>query len=66
MQNLYKIEYTLSRDQWKQKFTEDHGTDSGSCLDSKCLWGMHVWKQRFESKNKEGLKPPSLKPSHFF
>lgn len=26
MQNLYKMEYTLLRDQWKQKFTEDHGT----------------------------------------
>lgn len=37
MQNLYKMEYTLSRDQWKQKFTEDHWTDSDSCFDFKCL-----------------------------
>lgn len=65
MQNLYKMEYTLLRDQWKQKFTEDHGTDLDNRHDFKRLSGKHVWKWRFESKKKEWIKPLCLKPSHF-
>lgn len=59
-QNLCKMEYTLSRFQRKQKFTEDHGTDLDGYLDFKCLRGKRVWKQRFESKKKEWIKTPCL------